>query len=182
MTSFFPNIYNEDWFFLLDDNGLRPTTSTGRVVQKPYDPFREERARGEELGDCLAEGLFWLLDEGKSPRDADEGHWRAFLRERAGFITDVIRMVEQTNSDQRHQMLAALKAARGRCQLITPDLCVRYLDAWRADRVTWGHHLNKVHGMVTAGATKKRNSPDGVREMFRLLGIPVRAAHLRLPK
>ncbi|MBE1469836.1 hypothetical protein [Kibdelosporangium phytohabitans] len=29
-TSFFPNIYNEDWFFLLDDTGLRPSAVTAR--------------------------------------------------------------------------------------------------------------------------------------------------------
>ncbi len=79
-TSFFPNIYNEDWFFLLDEDGLRSTTSTGAAVQKQYDPFaRDYRARMEELGDCLAEGLFWLLDTGRSIKDADLAHWQDFL-------------------------------------------------------------------------------------------------------
>ncbi|QQQ77475.1 hypothetical protein IOD16_02780 [Saccharothrix sp. 6-C] len=64
MTSFFPTIYNEDWFFLLDDAGLRRSAITGRVEQKPYDPFaNESRAQMEEFGDCLAEGVFALLDD-----------------------------------------------------------------------------------------------------------------------
>jgi hypothetical protein len=68
-TSFFPNIYNEDWFFLLDDDRLRSSTATGLAVQSPYDPFSDvRRARSEELGDCLAEGVFSLLDTGDGYR------------------------------------------------------------------------------------------------------------------
>ena len=145
MTSFFPNIYNEDWFFLLDDEGLLPTAITGRAVQKEYDPYREHRARMEEFGDCLAEGLFWLLDSGQSLRGATAEHWRTFLRDRAEFITNVIGMVECMGGDaaSRHRMLQSLKAARGRCQSIRPELCVRYLDAWRVDRVTWRDHVDE---------------------------------------
>lgn len=185
MTSFFPNIYNEDWFFLLDDDGLRPTTTTGTAVQQPYDPFREQRARMEEFGDILAEGLYWLLDNQRSLRDATAGHWRSFLRNRAGFITDVIDMVERMDGDaeQRGRMLLALKAARGRCRRITPDLCVRYVDAWRADRVTWRRHVEETHRTVAAGNDDRtRRSVAGVRAMLRSLDFPDRIAHLRLPQ
>jgi hypothetical protein len=185
MTSFFPNIYNEDWFFLLDDDGLRPTATTGTAVQNPYDPYREHRAKLEELGDCLAEGLFWLLDNGRSLRDATEEHWRNFLDRRAEFITDVIRMVERMAGDaaQRHRMLLAVKAARGRCQYIKPELCVRYIDAWRRDRVTWRRHLAEVHRTLTAKKTEReRRSVVGVRGMFRSLGLPDRIAHLHVPR
>ncbi len=187
MTSFFPNIYNEDWFFLLDDNGLRPTTTTGTAVQKKYDPFLEDRAKREELGDCLAEGLFWLLDSGRSLGHATREHWERFLRDRTEFITDVIGMVERMGGDpaRRHQMLLSLKAARGRCQYIRPELCVRYVDAWRADRRTWHHHLDELQ---RAHVTKKkrdrreRRSLAGVRDMFRSLGFPDEIVHLRLPQ
>jgi hypothetical protein len=80
VNSFFPDIYNEDWFFLLDGNrGLQPIAITGEVVQFPYDPFRSPvRARDQELGDVLAEGIYWLLDQGQSI-DADQGYWAWFL-------------------------------------------------------------------------------------------------------
>jgi hypothetical protein len=185
MDSFFPNIYNEDWFFLLDEDGLRPTTTTGKAIQKPYDPYRERRARMEELGDCLAEGLFWLLDHGQSLRDATAGHWRNFLRARAGFITDVIGLVEHMDGDQgqRHRMLQALKAARGRCHYIQPDLCVRYVDAWLADRASWRRHLKVIHRDVVGGKTEQeRRSLAGVREMLRSMSFPDRIAHLHLPQ
>src|ERR1700729_3928421 len=94
-NSFFPDIYNDDWFFLLDSGkGLQPTAVTGQVVQYPYDPFRSpERARAEELGDVLAEGIYWLLDQDRSATDADEAHWARFLSKRAQFIDGVLDMV-----------------------------------------------------------------------------------------
>lgn len=147
MNSFFPNIYNEDWFFLLDDDRLRPVTNVGLALQQPYDPYaRPLRARLEELGDCLAEGLFSLLDTGGSIRNADFGYWQDFLRRRAKFITEVIDMVNLRIGDgaRRERMLASLKAARGRCQSISPQLCVAYVDLWRADRHHWQHHLNRL--------------------------------------
>ena len=53
--SFFPNIYNEDWFFVLDaGKRLQQVATVGQVIQDPYDPYRPERARAEELGDVLA--------------------------------------------------------------------------------------------------------------------------------
>lgn len=186
MTSFFPNIYNEDWFFLLDDNGLRPTATTGTAVQKTYDPFREERARMEELGDTLAEGLFWLLDNGRSLRDATVEHWQNFLRRRGEFITNVTGMVEGVaDPEKRHRMVLALKASYEGCLSITPQLCVDYIGAWSADRVSWRRHVEDVHRTLVTNRRKtrrQRRSLKGVREMFRSLGFPDQIAHLRLPQ
>lgn len=144
-TSFFPDIYNEDWFFLLDGTGLLPTAVTGRVIQKPYNPFaRDERARTEEFGDCLAEGLFWLLDEGRSLEDADATYWDGWLRRRVGFIEDVMAMVGQMkDAPDRSRMLSSLSAARGRCLFIKPTWCAEYIHAWKADRVRWRRHLKQ---------------------------------------
>ena len=78
--SFFPNVYNEDWFFVLDaGKGLQSVATVGEVLQDPYDPYCPERARAEEFGDVLAEGTFWLLDQGRSASDGDLAHWRDFL-------------------------------------------------------------------------------------------------------
>jgi hypothetical protein len=39
-SSFFPNIYNEDWFYLLGEHeGLQPVATAGEVLQDPFDPF-----------------------------------------------------------------------------------------------------------------------------------------------
>ncbi|WIV53042.1 hypothetical protein [Amycolatopsis nalaikhensis] len=71
--SFFPNIYNEDWFFLLDGRRLRPTAVTGTAMQRPYDPYRDpRRARGEEARRHPGRGCLRLagqrLRPGRRPR------------------------------------------------------------------------------------------------------------------
>ncbi|HEV2782304.1 MAG TPA: hypothetical protein VGX25_23175 [Actinophytocola sp.] len=145
MTSFFPNIYNEDWFFLLDDVRMRPTAITGYAKQGPYDPFaNDQRARSEEFGDLLAEGVYWLLDHGRRVQDANAAFWKYYLGIRRQFIADVIDRAQRLDKSpkEKSRMIAALKAASGRCQRIDPELCVEYLRAWRTDRTRWRRHLD----------------------------------------
>jgi hypothetical protein len=143
-TSFFPGIYNEDWFFLLNETGLRPSAVTGRAIQASYDPYREtRRARSEELGDSLAEGLFSLLDNGRRLTDANTRFWTAFLGRRRSFIDDIIAMADAALPDgaDKNRLMASLKAAKGRNCLISPELCVGYMEAWRVDRKLWEQHI-----------------------------------------
>ncbi|HEY5354464.1 MAG TPA: hypothetical protein VIK57_18605 [Streptosporangiaceae bacterium] len=146
--SFFPNVYNEDWFFILDaGKGLQSVASVGQVSQSPYDPYRAERARGEEFGDVLAEGTFWLLDQGKPISDGDLAHWRDFLAHRRQFIEQVQGMVEHTisiDATERARMGEALRAALGRWACITPELCVAYMKALAADQERWQRHIQKI--------------------------------------
>lgn len=146
-TSFFPNIYNEDWFFLLNEAKLRPVAAAGKVVQKPYDPYAHpERARSEEFGDCLAEGIYALLDTGGRVPDATEVYWREFLDNRGRLIDWILARVPglDLQQDDRDRMVAALKAAKGRQAHITPAMCVEYLRAWVADRRTWRSYLERL--------------------------------------
>ena len=146
--SFFPDIYNDDWFYVLDaGKGLQPVAVTGTAIQHPYDPFRNpDRARAEELGDVLAEGIFWLLDQGRSIVDADQRHWTEFLARRKRFIGYVLDMVSRQpmQAGDKARMVAALKAALGRLQHITPCLCRDYLRAWACDRERWQHHIDRL--------------------------------------
>jgi hypothetical protein len=135
--SFFPDIYNDDWFFMLDREGrLRPVARAGEVRQEGFDPFRDiDRARAEELGDVLAEGTYWLLDQGGSASDADHQHWAKFLVKRRRFIE---RILERSESSR---VIEALQGSLERLALITPELCERYLHAWARDRNTWLRHI-----------------------------------------
>jgi hypothetical protein len=150
--SFFPNVYNEDWFFVLEaGKRLQSVATVGQVLQNPYDPYRVERARDEELGDVLAEGTFWLLDQGKPASDGDLAHWRDFLAHRKEFIRQVQNMVERKASidaNVRARMGEALTAALGRCERITPDLCLAYMKALASDQDQWQRHIQQIrrHG------------------------------------
>lgn len=146
--SFFPDIYNDDWFYMLDaGKGLQQVAATGTVIQRPYDPFRTpDRARAEELGDVLAEGAFWLLDQNKSLMDADLRHWKDFLARRGRFIEHVLGLVKDADiaPGDRGRMTAALKAALGRLTHITPELCSSYLQACVTDRKLWHSHIERL--------------------------------------
>jgi hypothetical protein len=143
--SFFPDIYNDDWFFMLDLEGrLRPVTRAGEVRQEGFDPFRSvDRARAEEFGDVLAEGTYWLLDQGGSAFEADHRHWAEFLAERRRFIERILDMAERHDLERsvRQRVIAALRGSLARLACITPELCERYLQAWARDRDMWLCHI-----------------------------------------
>jgi hypothetical protein len=163
--SFFPAIYNDDWFYMLDDAaGLQPVATIGKVKQRPYDPFRNpERARAEELGDVLAEGVFWLLDQGRPILDADVRHWQDFLARRRAFINHVLSLVGGTNIEpgEKRRMVEALKAARGRLEFITPGLCRDYLQALAADRRLWQNHMESLQAQPSRRAALRQLTQPG---------------------
>ncbi|WP_410569527.1 hypothetical protein [Amycolatopsis sp. cmx-4-61] len=169
-SSFFPNIYNEDWFFLLDGMKLRPSATTGTAIQKTYDPYRDaRRARGEELGDTLAEGVFGLFDSHLGLAQADRAYWQDFLADRRRIIRDTIKLVQAApiEAAQQGRMVDSLKAAIGRSELITPELCVRYLKAWQEDCVRWRQRITDLRRDHHGGA--------GVEHAVAALGIPLLA-------
>lgn len=172
--SFFPDIYNEDWFFLLNgDKRLQPAAIAGQVVQDPYDPFRNpDRARAEELGDVLAEGIFWLLDQNKSIIDADKDHWLTFLDRRQQFISHVLRMVAESpvEPDDKRRRIAALKGSLGRLALITPGLCEEYLQAWASDQQQWHRHLSLLPTRQTRASALSSLSRKGSPRLTWQLG------------
>jgi hypothetical protein len=156
--SFFPGIYNEDWFFLLDaGKWLRSVATVGEVLQYPYEPYRAERARAQELGDVLAEGIFWLLDQGKPAPNGDLEHWGDFLARRRRFIEQILDMVERAadiGPPERARMMEALKAALGRLAHITPELCVKFLKALVTDQERWQRHIQGLQRQPRERAVK----------------------------
>lgn len=140
-SSFFPHIFNEDWFFLLDEERLARCAVHGTFAQARFNPYAiQDRAATQEFGDVLAEGLFALLDDGKPLHAADAAFWRDFLGVRGRFIGSILRRLDQApglTTFQRFQIAQSLWAARGSLELITPELCAAYMDAWRQDRLTW---------------------------------------------
>lgn len=161
VLAFFPRIYNEDWFFLLDPEGLRSATSVGRARQKPYDPYdHPRRARREEFGDTLGEGVFWMLDKRGEDHDAggpswafaqDEPYW-AFAQEvRLRLIDQVGRRLDATieSAEKRARMRTSLAAARQVNERIEPSLFVRYVKAWLRDRELWRAHVDDQRKQFT---------------------------------
>ncbi len=176
--SFFPDVYNEDWFYLLDPKeGIQPLAAAGEVEQRPYDPFRnEDRARNEEFGDVMAEGIFWLLDQGRPLDAADSDYWREFLAQRKRFIDYILGHLDKVaiGPSQRERVRSALLASRGRLACIRPSFCKAYLKAWIADQANWQRHVEAFPtGLPPSDAlrllsARGRGSLSVVRETARL--------------
>jgi hypothetical protein len=167
-NAFFPDIYNDDWFFLLDeDGGLQPVTVAGKVRQFPYDPFRnEDRARAEELGDVLAEGIFWLLDQGRTLAGADEDYWASYIAKRRQFIGRVLEMVKKDRDlhpqDRQRRITALSHGSLYRLDAIKPELCAAYLRAWAGDRKRWGYHLEQLSAGLSPAEAISLLPADGM--------------------
>ena len=137
--SFFPNIYNQDWFFVLGTGVPLRIAVTGKMKQKRYDPFADaDRARREEFGDCLAEGLFWLLDNGLPIQSADEAHWEDFLGRRAhliGYLSAEAKRKAGTREGKR--VRESMHKSWMTWRKITPRLCADYVRWWQSDIDVW---------------------------------------------
>jgi hypothetical protein len=181
--AFFPDTYNEDWFFLLDKAKLRPVAVTGEVIQQEYDPFADpRRARSEEFGDVLAEGLFSLLDQGRRVKDANGAYWRQFIKQRALFIDDVTERVHaRANPVQQSRMLRSLAAARDRNAELRPEMCESYLRAWSIDRTRWLKTLANLPAVTSTEAALRHFGLDGHLVVPRpsVVTVPARPARNR---
>lgn len=149
---FFPDIYNEDWFFFGEAAACRSLTKAGEARQAEYDPFATvQRAMHEEFGDLMAEGLYALI-QGLGPgysfydvtKYANANYWRCFITVRQEGLDEALekldRFASRANcSDSVAAAVRSLKAAKG-CyeERITHDRCDQFLDAWRRDVDTWG--------------------------------------------
>ncbi len=111
------------------------------ATQEEYDPFADvDRARIEEFGDNLAEGVFWWIENPEHDVPVtDEAYWRAAVDRRLRFIDEIMaRLTSAVASDGRRERIrAALAAARSVHELIKPGQCADFVAAWRRDREKW---------------------------------------------
>ncbi len=62
ICSFFPQIYNEDWLFMLPFILKKDICSFGNIQQLEYDPFSNpHRAAFQEFGEIIADCLYALI-------------------------------------------------------------------------------------------------------------------------
>jgi hypothetical protein len=163
--SYFPDIYNEDWFFFAKEAAARKLPRVGEARQAEYDPFESpERARREEFGDLLAEGLYALFgEEGGSMhfddrlRGATRRYWERFIEARREVIEETQTALSRftngnSENDRVSAVLASLAAAENQLNVaITSELCVNFLNAWRDDLDDWQRFTNRVSNVGSTG-------------------------------
>jgi glycosyltransferase involved in cell wall biosynthesis len=158
--SFFPDIYNEDWLFFAPEAAGRKLPRVGYAKQPKYDPYASlDRARCEEFGDLLAEGLYALIADEDSSLPFDEqlrrgtrAYWSRFIEARRQVLSETKTLMVgflDKNGDSHHasSAIASLEAAETQLDKITDDLCVNFINAWREDVAKWQEFSNPVNNV-----------------------------------
>ncbi|MGH3613969.1 MAG: hypothetical protein ACRDRK_15540 [Pseudonocardia sp.] len=158
---FFPDVYDEDWFFMSRRVAARDIAHVGDAIQTEYDPFGDPlRARQEEFGDLLAEGLFTLFEDQPGEMDyrrrldaADGRFWERYIEARRDMIGVTAMSLEMAivgGTGDPVRLSAALRsidAAAAQLARLTPELCVDFLDAWADDLVEWEQEMQRVRAV-----------------------------------
>jgi hypothetical protein len=151
---FFPDIYNEDWLFFFDAASKGELgNSYLNATQLYYYPFANaERAAWQEFGDALAEGLYALLHLRRDVGQATSEYWGKFLEARRNFLETALSRVKQAPPDMQDEITASLQSALKSLSDITPDLCARYVEAWRQDLKSWKQRWAGIRKMPSVDA------------------------------
>lgn len=151
--SFFPDIYNEDWFFFAQHAAERSLPKAGIARQDEYAPFADPmRAAHEEFGDLLAEGLFALFDSTPGWSFNDQLTAAASVRYWERFRDDRVRMIAATRERLFEQSLGisaptiesaveCLRHAEKELKKIDADLCLHFIESWQVDHREWQRML-----------------------------------------
>ena len=136
---FFPDIYNEDWLFMFDyASAGRLANSSLEATQLCYYPFaKARRAAWQEFGDVIAEGLYTLLHLGLEVAQATCEYWGYFLEARRNFLEGILTRLASAHPQMRGEIQMSVLQAEKCLQAIKPDLCERYVQAWRHDLADW---------------------------------------------
>jgi hypothetical protein len=151
--AFFPNIYNDDWFFFSEEAASHEIAWVGVSRQREYDPYKDpQRAVKEEFGDLLAEGLYARLDAGLSILGADVAYWADFIESRGDFLSRIAELLtrhpdRELDNPEGLKVRAArvsIREAQRQLERIGPDLCQKFIDLWQADLVEWRRYLTTL--------------------------------------
>jgi hypothetical protein len=154
--TFFPNLYNEDWFFFAEEAAKHRIKPVGESYQRKYDPYDSPgRAAWEEFGDLLAEGLYLRLDIGEGIWDVDTSYWGYFIERRRRFHQRVAESLDSVGPERRDEAGRAAKsilAAQDQLENITPGLCMKFMRNWEADLAEWRSYLADLPHLGTVEA------------------------------
>ena len=151
---FFPDIYNEDWLFFFDDASKgRLGNSCLKATQLVLLPVRQREASGlagirrRPRGRALRATAPW--PGRRSRRRANTG----LFSSKHGEISSRPRSpaLSEAPPDMRDEMIASLQSALKCLSGINPDLCARYVEAWRQDLRDWKRQWAEIPVMPSVG-------------------------------
>lgn len=150
----FPPTYNEDWLFLAEPITRGQVVAGPEVGQERYDPYElPARARDEEFGDVLGEGLYHLLHIG-ADLDVATGarYWGSVHAKRTKLIQRIIaelrRRLAVVAVESEHtwltSALTAVDESRKELTRATPESLADFVRRWRHDEELWAEYLGKL--------------------------------------
>jgi hypothetical protein len=150
----FPPIYNEDWLFLFDPIARGQVVAGPDIGQLSFDPYdHPERARDQEFGDVLGEGLYHLLHEKLRVDVAfHPDYWRSVHAKRTKLIQMIIaelrRRLALVATEAEHtrltHALAAILESRHQLTRATPESLADFVRRWRHDEELWREFLGRL--------------------------------------
>jgi hypothetical protein len=178
LDGFFPPVYHEDWLCVINHLRRGEVAVGGTVRQLTYWPFRDtDRARREEFGDILANGLLWLVHARNRARTAvpviaDCDYWRQatklhfwedILRQRSWLLEDLIMRLRVRGPDELSP-LESLKVAKQRLGELSAQEFVSFTEKWLGNLDLWRHQLA---GLPRAGSVAKALAKLGLSDVVR---------------
>jgi hypothetical protein len=166
---FFPDQYNEDWFFFSPLVAERNIGFVGSATQQAYDPYEDPRRAGEEeFGDLLAEGLYSLFEQQRTKMNyfrrlaaADEPYWERFIEARRETLSLTAVSLEiaieytqdAVDADRCAAALRSLDAAGKQLYRLSPRTCTDYIDSWASDLREWETATQRIRSVGDTATT-----------------------------
>jgi hypothetical protein len=162
---FFPDIYNEDWLFFFDYASQgKLANSQLKATQLEYRPFaRPQRAAWQEFGDLIAEGLYSLVHCKLPIERATREYWEVFLGVRQAFLEGIIARAQAPRPDIPEELTTSVREAVKTLLTIQPELCERYVQAWREDMADWKKRVADLPEMPSVESALCELGLDPVR-------------------
>lgn len=80
VSSFFPDAYNDDWYFIFKHIGHKRIATFGQTYQRPYQPWKDlDRVGFEQFGDIIIEGAKNNIKNGRPVFQGDAIYWQNIL-------------------------------------------------------------------------------------------------------
>jgi len=142
---FFPNIYNEDWFFFAVNAADDAAICVGDAHQQGFNPYANpKRAATEEFGDVIAEGLYALFDDGYGLDAATLEYWEGFTASRRAMIVSIQKQLATLETHEAVQAQKSIQEAQFQLDFFSAQDCFDFVNAWRKDRGTFSRAVNNI--------------------------------------
>lgn len=136
IKSFFPNIYNEDWLFMIPYVINKTICSFGRVIQLSKNLFNNcEEIVLQEFGDIVAEGLYKLIEVNDYESRYDLMYWENVIKERKIVFESLKEKIKEK------YYIPLINIAIKTNKSIKAKDCLDFILDWEDDNIKWNKHL-----------------------------------------